>query len=222
MVPIAQLRAYKQYENEVKEEVEAPVSIVKPAPKVINIREELARLKSQINLNDPTLEDVKKVLSLLADYVKSKTLQISSEIKEKRRKQFSKEMRYTRTAEYLQATTEGLMKLNNVLTQMQGEQVQLMASVGLTQSKMAKYAHHLGAFMQEMIFDKTITLENARTYVNLKTDYLEQHGETLFEAISELAMTLSPQQKQIIPLFLNTFISDEVFENEPNFDRDEY
>lgn len=64
------------------------------------------------------------------------------------------------------------MKLNNVLSQMQGEQVQLMASVGLTQAKMAKYAHHLGAFMQEMIFDKTITLENARTYINLKTDYL--------------------------------------------------
>jgi hypothetical protein len=144
-------------------------------------------------VNDPTLEDVKKVLSLLAEYVKNKTIQISSEIKVKRRKQFPKEMRYSRISEYLKATTEGLMKLQTVLSQMQGEQVQLMASVGLTQSKMAKYAHHLGAFMQEMIFDKTITLEDARTYVNLKTDYLEAHGETLIEAIAELAMTLPLQ-----------------------------
>lgn len=105
MVSIVLSRAYKQYENEEKEEVEAPAKVAKQAPKVINIREQLALLKSTINLEDPTLEDVKKVLSLLAEYVKSKTLQISSEIKEKRRKQFPKEMRYTRTPEYLQATT---------------------------------------------------------------------------------------------------------------------
>jgi hypothetical protein len=164
-------------------------------------------------VNDPTLEDVKKILNFFTEYIKSKTSQVSSEIKVNRRKLFPKELRYTRISEYLKTATEGFMKIQNVVFQMQGEQAQLMASVGLTQSTMAKYAQHLGAFMQEMIFDKSITLEDARTYVNLKTDYLEAHGETLIEAIAELAMTLSPQYKQFIPLFLNTFISDEVFEN---------
>lgn len=29
------------------------------------------------------------------------------------------------------------------------------------------------------------------------------------------------QEKQLIPLFLNIILSDEVFENEPNLDREE-
>jgi hypothetical protein len=48
------------------------------------------------------------------------------------------------------------------------------------------------------------------------------HGQQLFTQLVELSASLSLQEKQFVPIFLNTIISDECFENEPNLDREEF
>jgi len=50
--------------------------------------------------------------------------------------------------EYLKFSSEGLMRLQQVIMQLQGEQGQLMASLGLNQASLAQYASQLGPFMQ--------------------------------------------------------------------------
>lgn len=44
------------------------------------------------------------------------------------------------------------MELQNMVMKLQQEQTQLMASIGLSQAKLSKYAHLLGQFMQELMF----------------------------------------------------------------------
>jgi hypothetical protein len=48
------------------------------------------------------------------------------------------------------------------------------------------------------------------------------HGERLIEAVIELSASLPLQDKQLVPIFLNTFITDEVFEHQPDLDREEF
>ncbi len=38
----------------------------------------------------------------------------------------------------------------------------------------------------------------------------------------ELAASLSLQEKQFVPIFLNTILSDECFEHQPNLDKEEF
>lgn len=64
------------------------------------------------------------------------------------------------------------MQLQNSVMKLQGEQAQLMAKFGLSQQKLAQYAQQLGPFMQELIFSNNITLEDTRTHLKLKTEYL--------------------------------------------------
>ena len=38
----------------------------------------------------------------------------------------------------------------------------------------------------------------------------------------ELSASLSLQEKQFVPIFLNTILSDECFEHQPNLDKEEF
>lgn len=114
------------------------------------------------------------------------------------------------------------MNLQNSIMKLQGEQTQIMASFGLNQAKLAKYANQLGPFMQELIFSSDIKLEDVKQSLQLKIEFLSVHGERVIEALIELSNTLNMQEKQFIPLFLNIIISDEAFEHEPNLDREEF
>jgi hypothetical protein len=44
----------------------------------------------------------------------------------------------------------------------------------------------------------------------------------LVEAMIELASTLSLQEKQLIPIFFNTFLCDEIYEHQPELDKEEF
>jgi hypothetical protein len=64
-------RAYKSYRDEQGPEVNEPAE---PAEKVakptFNIEAELNKLKTEINIANPSLEDLKRILTTLANYVK--------------------------------------------------------------------------------------------------------------------------------------------------------
>jgi len=68
------------------------------------------------------------------------------------------------------------MKLQQTIMQLQTEQTQLMTSLGITQAKLAPFSAQLGAFMQELVFDCDISLEDVKKSLQLKTEYLEVHG----------------------------------------------
>jgi hypothetical protein len=74
--------------------------------------------------------------------------------------------------EYFRFTSNGLLDLQNTIMGLQAEQGQLMAMVGLNQAKVAQYAQHLGAFMQELVFDSDISIEEVKRSIELKTSYL--------------------------------------------------
>jgi hypothetical protein len=69
------------------------------------------------------------------------------------------------------------------------------------------------------VFDSNISLDDVRKSLQLKTEYLEDHGERIIEALIELSPSLSLQDKQVVPLFINIIISDEAFEHEPELDK---
>lgn len=58
------------------------------------------------------------------------------------------------------------------------------------------------------MFASNISLEDVRKSINLKTEYLEQHGERLIEELIELGASLNNHEKQNINMFLNIIISD--------------
>lgn len=122
-----------------------------------------------MDLQNLTFEDVKKILKLLTDYIKNKTVNLSNKYKLERRRLFPKETRFNRMPEYMKLTSENLMQLQNSVMKLQGEQTQLMASFGLTQPKLAQFAGQLGPYMQELIFSNNITLEDTREHLQLKT-----------------------------------------------------
>lgn len=124
--------------------------------------------------------------------------------------------------EYYRFSNEGLMNLQNAIMALQGQQQNLMASIGINQAVIAKYAAELGPFMQELVFDSSISLEEVKKSIEIKIEYLETHGEKLIQELIELATSLSLQEKQNIALFLNIVISDEAFEHQPELDREEF
>jgi hypothetical protein len=77
------------------------------------------KIKLSINIQNPTLDDVKKVLKFSADYAKSKTFKMTRDFKEKRRKRFPKTVRFERFGDYLSYTIEELKKLQNNMMDMQ-------------------------------------------------------------------------------------------------------
>ncbi len=114
-------RAYKQYEKEEGPKVESALrtSEVREQPKEFDLRDEINKLKSEVNLGDLNLEDIKKIFKLMADYVKSKTLAVAGKYKEDRRKRFPKEARFSRMPEYMRETAESLMQIQNIMMQLQ-------------------------------------------------------------------------------------------------------
>ena len=123
--------------------------------------------------------------------------------------------------EYFRFSNEGLNNVQNTIMELQKEQTNLMASIGISQAAIAKHGAHLGAFMQELVFDTPVSVEDVRRSIALKTDYLTNHGQQLVEALIEASSEFSMREKQNIVLFLNVVISDEVFEQEPSLDKDE-
>ncbi len=175
-----------------------------------------------MDLNNPSLEDIRRVFTLLTSYLKSKTVAISDKHKEERRRFFPKGTRLNRLMEYFKQSLESTMALQNSIMQLQQEQNNILTSLGLTQAKIAKYGPQLAPFMQELILNTDISLEQVRESLQIKTEFLQVHGQQLFTQLVELSASLSLQEKQFIPIFLNTIISDECFENEPNLDREEF
>lgn len=74
--------------------------------------------------------------------------------------------------------------------------------------------------MQSLMYDSTITLEQVKLSITLKTEYLQTHGDRIIDNLIELSSGLSLQEKQFIPLFLNIIISDEAFEDKPELDKE--
>ena len=96
----------------------------------------------------------------------------------------------------------------------QGEQQKILASLGITQQTVAQHAAQLAGFMQDLMGDfGDISVEKVKIHMNLKTEFLENKGEELADSLISLATSVSMQQKQYIPLFMNVIISDEVFED---------
>jgi hypothetical protein len=112
--------------------------------------------------------------------------------------------------------------MQQVIMNLQDEQTKIMRGLGIDGSKYNEYAAELGPFMQTLVYDHTITLEQVKLSINLKTDYLQTHGEKIISNLIDLSSGLSLQEKQFIPLFLNIIISDEAFEARPELDKEEY
>ena len=51
-----------------------------------------------------------------------------------------------------------------------------MAAIGINQTTIAKFGPQLGPFMQELVFDSDISIEEVKKSINLKTEYLQNHG----------------------------------------------
>ena len=172
-------------------------------------------------MGNPSLEDIKKILRMLTNYVKAKTMSLNNKFKQDRRKRFPHQRRFSDMADYFRFASEGLTSLQTSIVELQKEQTQLMAAIGVNQASIAKYGPQLGAFMQELVFDSEIDLNEVKKSIELKTQYLTVHGERLVESLIEVAASLSLQEKQNIALFLNVVISDEVFEQQPELDKDD-
>ena len=145
----------------------------------------------------------------------------NNQFKADRRKRFPHEKRFSQIVEYFKFSNSGLNDLQDTLMDLQKEQTHLMASIGISQAAIAKHGAQLGAFMQELVFETSISLEDVKRSIALKTEYLNNHGQRLVEALIEASSELSLNEKQNIVLFFNVVISDEVFEHEPALDKDE-
>ena len=62
---------------------------------------------------DPSLEDIKKILTLLANHVKNKTIAINNVFKDERRKRFPHNKRMENMGEYFRFSSQGLTGLQN-------------------------------------------------------------------------------------------------------------
>lgn len=103
-------------------------------------------------------------------------MNLSNKFKEERRKRFPKAKRFTNMGDYYRFSSEGLSNLQSEIMDLQKEQQKLMTMIGINQSMMAKYAAQLGPFMQELVFDTNISLDEVKKSIDLKTEYLENHG----------------------------------------------
>lgn len=74
--------------------------------------------------------------------------------------------------EYFKFTSEGLLRLQRRIMELQHEQTDLIAQSGISQAHLAQYAPQLGQFMQELVFGSDIPLEDLKRSIAIKTDYL--------------------------------------------------
>lgn len=143
-----------------------------PKQPEFNIQEELNKLKAEIDLNNPSLDDIRRVFIVLTSYLKSKTVTLSNKHKEERRRLFPKDIRLNRLSEYFRQSLESTIALQNSIMQLQQEQNNVLTSLGLTQAKIAKYGPELAPFMQELILNTDITVEQVRENIKIKTEFL--------------------------------------------------
>jgi hypothetical protein len=178
-------RAYNSYKKEQEEIVEGAIGVVAAPPKQqeIKIHEQLNKLKQEIDFANPTLEDIKRLFSLLTTYLKSKTMTLSEKCKQERRRLFPKGRRLDNLGEYMRVSSEGLMQIQQSVMQLQAEQTQILGTLGLTQAKIQQFGPQLAPFMQELITGTDITLEEAKLHFQLKIDYLKIYGEGLTHAL---------------------------------------
>lgn len=137
-----------------------------------NIQEELNKLKAEIDINNPSLNDIRRVFTVLTAYLKTKTVALSNKHKEERRRLFPKDIRLERLSEYFRQSLESTMALQNSIMQLQQEQNNILTSLGLTQAKITKYGPELAPFMQELILNTDITVEQVRESIKIKTEFL--------------------------------------------------
>lgn len=72
------------------------------------------------------------------------------------------------------------------------------------------------------MYDNTLTLEQTKAHLSLKNEYLETHGEALIEHVIELVTSLTNDEKQFVPHFINALLYDEVFEHQPDLDKEAF
>lgn len=75
-------------------------------------------------------------------------------------------------AEYFKFTTEGLVKLQRRIMELQNEQTELIAHVGISQAHLVQYAPQLGPFMQELVFGNDVPLADLKRSIAIKTEYI--------------------------------------------------
>ena len=70
-------------------------------------------------MSNPSLEDIKKILKLLTNYIKSKTMVLNNKFKFERRKKFPHAKRFSDMGEYFRFASEGLTVLQNSIVDLQ-------------------------------------------------------------------------------------------------------
>ncbi len=78
--------------------------------------------------------------------------------------------------DYLRQVGEDFMLLQREVGDLQREQNRIMGSFGLNQQKISQYVAQLRDFMQTLLVDENITLGDTRAHIQMKTEYLNQHG----------------------------------------------
>lgn len=72
-------------------------------------------------------------------------------------------------ADYFRYSSEGLTTLQTSIIELQKEQTELMAAIGVNQASIAKFGPQLGPFMQELVFDSDINVEEVKKSIKMKT-----------------------------------------------------
>lgn len=83
----------------------------------------------------------------------------------------------------------------------------MIASLGISQQKMAQFGAQLLPFIQEMM-DTGLTLEQVQHHFRIKIEYLRANGEKLGQALELIMPELTADERQYIPIFMHTVISD--------------
>lgn len=109
-----------------------------------NVDLEIQKLKQRINLDNPSLEDVKEILKFSLEASKKEIFKFSKEFKKDRRK-FTKEMRDQNLDQYLRMVAQGMTQIQEIGMNLQQ---QIMMKIGITEQHFARYQHQLGAFLQ--------------------------------------------------------------------------
>ena len=123
------------------------------------------------------------MLRLLTNYIKDKTIHLNNQFKKDRRKKFPHEKRFSHMAEYFKFSNENLLSLQSAIMELQKEQTQLMAAIGVNQTTIGKFGPQLGPFMQELVFDSDITSSEVKKSIEMKTEYLTNYGNRLVESL---------------------------------------
>ena len=96
-------------------------------------------------------------------------MNLNNKFKHDRRKRYPHAKRFSDMAGYFRFASEGLTTLQTSIVELQKEQTQLMSVIGINQATIAKFGPQLGSFMQELVFDSDISVEEVKKSISLKT-----------------------------------------------------